>query len=69
MSEGPGSVAAAAELQQVVAALTVAMTTTVNMPSIPSAPAPVSGSQAVVVEIPDDDISPLRWDQWGTCPH
>jgi hypothetical protein len=42
------------------------MTTAVTAPSIP--PAPVSGSQAVVVEIPDDDTPPLRWDQWGNLP-
>jgi hypothetical protein len=42
----------------VVAALTAAMTTAVTAPSIPPAPAPVSDSQAVVVEIPDNDTPP-----------
>jgi hypothetical protein len=58
MSESPHSVAAAVEPQQVVAALTATTTTTVTTPSIPPAPGPVSGSQAVVVEIPDDDTLP-----------
>jgi hypothetical protein len=62
-------VAAAVEPQQVVAALTAAMTTTVTAPSIPPAPAPSSGNQAAVVEIPDNDTPPPGWDQWGTCPH
>jgi hypothetical protein len=56
--EGLRSVAAAAEPQQVVAALTAAMTTAVTAPSILPAPAPVSDSQAAVVEIPDDDTPP-----------
>jgi hypothetical protein len=56
------------EPQQAVAALTVAMTTTVTTPSIPPAPAPVSGSQAAVVEIPDNDTPPPGWDQWGSLP-
>jgi hypothetical protein len=58
-------VATTVELQQVVAALTAAMTTTVTASSIPPAPAPVSGSQAAVVEIPNDDTPPPGWDQWG----
>jgi hypothetical protein len=41
------------------------MTMAVTTPSISSAPAPVSGSQAAVVEIPDDDTPPPGWDQWG----
>jgi hypothetical protein len=53
---------------QVVAALTAAMTTAVTAPSIPPVPAPVSGSQAAVVEIPDDDTPPPGWDQWGNLP-
>jgi hypothetical protein len=57
-------VAAAVEPQQVVAALTEAMTTAVTAPSIPPAPATVDGRQAAVVEIPDDDVPPPRWDQW-----
>jgi hypothetical protein len=61
-------VAAAVEPQQVVAALTVAMTTAVTAPSIPPMLAPVSGSQAVVVEIPDDNTPPPGWDQWGNMP-
>jgi hypothetical protein len=65
MSEGPRSVATAVEPQQVVAALTAAMTTAVTAPSIPPAPTPVSGSQTAVVEIPDDDTPPPGWDQWG----
>jgi hypothetical protein len=52
----------------VVAALTAAMTTAVTVPSIPPAPTPVSGSQAVVVEIPDNDTPPPGWDQWGNLP-
>jgi hypothetical protein len=30
--------------------------------------APVGGSQAAVVEIPDDDAPPPGWDQWGNLP-
>jgi hypothetical protein len=56
------------EPQQVVAALTAAMTTVVTTPSIPPAPASVGGSQAAVVEIPDEDTPPPEWDQWGNLP-
>jgi hypothetical protein len=66
--EAPHSVAAAAEPQQVPAATTAVMTTAVTAPSISPAPAPVGGSQAVVVEVPDDDTPPPRWDQWGSLP-
>jgi hypothetical protein len=31
-------------------------------------PAPAGGSRAVVVEIPDDDSPPPRWDQWVSFP-
>jgi hypothetical protein len=31
-------------------------------------PAPVGGSRAVVVEIPDDDSPPPGWDQWVSFP-
>jgi hypothetical protein len=68
MSKGPRSVAAAVEPQQVVAALTAAMTMAVAAPSIPPAPAPVGGSQAAVVEIEDEDTPPPGWDQWGNLP-
>jgi hypothetical protein len=61
-------VAAAVEPQQVVAALTAAMTMAVTSPSIPPAPAPVDDSQAAVVEIPDEDTPPPGWDQWGNLP-
>jgi LDH2 family malate/lactate/ureidoglycolate dehydrogenase len=57
--EAPHSVAAAAELQQVAASTMAVMTTT---PSISPVPAPVGGSQAVVVEVPDDDTPPPGWD-------
>jgi hypothetical protein len=43
------------------------MTTAVTAPS--TSPAPVSGSQAKVVEIPDDDDTPPPgWDQLGNLP-
>jgi hypothetical protein len=61
-SEVLRSVAAAAEPQLVVAALTVGMTTAVTAPSIPPAQAPVSGSQAAVVEISDDNTPSPGWD-------
>jgi hypothetical protein len=61
-------VAAAAEPQQVAAAMKAVMTTTVTAPSISPAPAPVSGSHAAVVEVPDDDTPPPGWDQWGNLP-
>jgi hypothetical protein len=32
------------------------------------APAPIDDSQAVVVEIPDDDVPPPSWDQWVSLP-
>jgi hypothetical protein len=67
-SKGPRSMAAAVEPQQVVAALTAAMTMAVTAPSIPPAPAPVGGSQAAVVEIQDEDTPPPGWDQWGNLP-
>jgi hypothetical protein len=38
------------------------MTTAVTAPSIPPAPAPVSGSQAAVVEISDDNTPSPGWD-------
>jgi hypothetical protein len=56
------------ERQQVVVALTAAMTTAVTSPSIPPVLALVGGSQAAVVEIPDDDTPPPRWDQRGNLP-
>jgi hypothetical protein len=61
-------VAAVAEPQQVVAALAATMTPAVTAPLIPPAPAPVSGSEAAVVEISDDDTPPPGWDQWGNLP-
>jgi hypothetical protein len=67
-SEGPRSATAVVEPQQVVMAQTVAMTEAVTTPSVPPAPAPVDDSQAVVVEIPDEDVPPLRWDQWVNLP-
>jgi hypothetical protein len=57
VSEGLRRAVAAAEPQQVVAQ-SVAMTTTVTTPSTPPAPAPVDDSQAIVVEIPDEDVPP-----------
>jgi hypothetical protein len=44
------------------------MTAAVTAPSIPPAPAPVSGNQAAVVEILDNDTPPPGWDQWGSLP-
>jgi hypothetical protein len=52
----------------VAATTTAVMTTTVTAPSISPAPAPVRGSQAAVVEVPDDDTPPPGWDQWGSLP-
>jgi hypothetical protein len=34
----------------------------------PQDPALAGGSQATVVEIPDDDTPPPGWDQWGSLP-
>jgi hypothetical protein len=67
-SKGLRSVAAVVEPQQVVAALTAAMTTAVTAPSIPPVTATVGGCQAAVVEILDDDTPPPGWDQWGNLP-
>jgi hypothetical protein len=44
------------------------MTTTVTAPSVPPAPDPIDGSQAAVVEIPDEDVPPPGWDQWVSLP-
>jgi hypothetical protein len=44
------------------------MTMAVTAPSISPAPAPVSGSQATVAEVSDDDTPPPGWDQWGSLP-
>jgi hypothetical protein len=44
------------------------MTTAVTVPSISPAPTPISGIQAVVVEVPDDDTPPPGWDKWGSLP-
>jgi hypothetical protein len=67
-SEAPRSVAIAAEPQQVAADTTTVITMAVTVPSILPAPAPVSGSQAVVVEVLDNDTPPPGWDQWGSLP-
>jgi hypothetical protein len=64
----PHSVGAVTEPQQVAAAAMAVMTTAVTAPSISPVPAPVGGSQAVVVEVPDDDTPPPGWDQWGSLP-
>jgi hypothetical protein len=44
------------------------MTMAVTAPSISPAPAPISGSQAAVVEVPDNDTPPPGWNQWGSLP-
>jgi hypothetical protein len=44
------------------------MTMAVTASSISPVPAPVSGSQAAMVEVPDDDTLPPGWDQWGSLP-
>jgi hypothetical protein len=67
-SEGPRSAATAVEPQQVVAAQSATTTTAVTVPSTPPAPAPVDDSQAAVVDIPDEDVPPLGWDQWVSLP-
>jgi hypothetical protein len=56
------------EPQQVVAALTAAMITTVTAPSVPPVPAPVDDCQAALVEISDEDVPPPGWDQWVNLP-
>jgi hypothetical protein len=56
------------EPQQVVAALTATMTTTVTAPSVLPAPALVDDSQAAVVQIPAEDVPPPGWDQWVNLP-
>jgi hypothetical protein len=61
-------VAAVVEPQQVAAATTATMTTVVSVPSISPALAPISGGQAAVVKVPDDDTPPPGWDQWGSLP-
>jgi hypothetical protein len=56
------------EPQQVVAALSAAMTMAVTALLISSEPAPIDDSQAAVVEIPDEDVPPPGWDQWVSQP-
>jgi hypothetical protein len=68
-SEALHSVAAATEPQQVATATTAVMTVVVNAPSISPAPATAGGNQVAVVEVPDDDLPPPGWGQWGACPH
>jgi hypothetical protein len=68
VSEGLRSTAAAVEPQQVVAALSAAMTTAVTVPLTPPAPAPVDDSQAAEVEIPDEDVPSPGWDRWVNLP-
>jgi hypothetical protein len=67
-SEGPRSAATIVEPQQVVAALSAAMTTAVTTLSTLPAPAPIDDSQAAVVEIPDEDVPPPGLDQWVSLP-
>jgi hypothetical protein len=47
--------------------MAVAVTTAeaVTAPSTLPAPAVAGSSQAVVVEIPDDNVPPPDWDQWA----
>jgi hypothetical protein len=50
--------------------MAMAATTAVAVAAPSTLPAPaVAGSpQAVVVEIPDDDVPPPGWDQWASLP-
>jgi hypothetical protein len=50
--------------QQVTAAMMAVTTMAVIASSILPVPAPVSGSQVVVVDVPDDDTPPPGWDRW-----
>jgi hypothetical protein len=47
-------------------AMVVTMAEAVTTPSSLPAPAIAGSSQAEVVEIPDDDVPPLGWDQWAS---
>jgi hypothetical protein len=44
------------------------MATAVTAPPASPVPTPIDDSQAAVVEIPDDDVPPLGWDQWVSLP-
>jgi hypothetical protein len=55
----------AAEPQQAAMAVVVTTAEVVTVPSTLPAPAVASSSQAVVVEIPDDDVPLPSWDQWA----
>jgi hypothetical protein len=48
--------------------MAMAVTTAVAVAVSSTLPAPVvtGSSQAVVVEIPNDDVPPLGWDQWAS---
>jgi hypothetical protein len=47
---------------------TATTATSVAAPSTASAPAAVSSPRAAVVEVPDDDVPLLGWDQWASLP-
>jgi hypothetical protein len=73
----PQQVATAMELRQAVAATeprqaavaTVAITAmAVTALSTSPMPAPAGSPRAAVVEVPDDDVPPLGWDQWVSLP-
>jgi hypothetical protein len=58
--------ATAAEAQQAVTIVAAITTMAVTASSTSPAPAPAGSSRAAAVEIPDDDVSPPRWDQWAS---
>jgi hypothetical protein len=44
------------------------MAVEVAVPPTSPVPAAAGGAEAVVVEITDDDVPPLGWDQWASAP-
>jgi hypothetical protein len=44
------------------------MTVAATAPSVLLTPAPGGGNQVAVVDVPDDDVPPSGWGQWGSLP-
>jgi hypothetical protein len=58
----------AAEPQQATMVMTATAGMAVAAPLTLSAPTAAGSPQAVVVEVPDDDVPPPGWDQWASLP-
>jgi hypothetical protein len=56
------------EPQQVATAAMAVMTMVAAALSALLAPAPAGGSQVTVVDVPENDVPPPGWGQWGSLP-